>query len=84
MCTIKNLYSRITASLRSVELKNVCKFARKTRRYRQAYHEADIDVLKSHESIEKYVKLHKCHRNILDKETRFLENALNGAQEHDE
>jgi hypothetical protein len=83
-CTIKNLYERITNSLRSVKLENVRAFSRKTRRYRQAYHEADTEVLKSHECIEKFLKLHKCHRNILDQESRFLENELDGAQQDGE
>ena len=81
MCTTKNLYQRITDSLRLVKLENVRAFSRRTRRYRQAYYEADADVLQSHECIEKFIKLHKCHRNILDQESSFLENLLDGAQQ---
>ena len=28
---------------------------------------------KSHLLVEKFVKIHKCHRNILDQETKFLD-----------
>ena len=30
----------------------------------------------SHYLIEKFVKIHKCHRNILDQETKYLENLV--------
>jgi len=71
-CTQKNLHARVIKALRSVQLVNVRRFARKTRRYRQAYLDTDEEVAKSFESIEKFIKLHRCHRNILDQEGRFL------------
>ena len=71
-CTQGNLNARVVKALRTVQLQNVRAFSRKTRRYRQAYLDADPEVLKSFESIEKFIKLHKCHRNILDQEGRFL------------
>ena len=71
-CTQTNLHARVVKALRSVELHNVWAFSRRTRRYRQAYMDADKEVSKSFESIEKFIKLHKCHRNILDQEGQFL------------
>ena len=71
-CTQKNLQARVIRALRCVQLVHVQRFSRKTRRYRQAYLDADEEVAKSFESIEKYIKLHKCHRNILDQEGQFL------------
>ena len=74
-CNAKNLRGRVTTALRLVEKNNVLAFARKTRRYRNAYMQTD-EELDSFESIEKFVKKHKCHRNILDQETHFLEDQL--------
>ena len=75
-CNQKNLTTRVIKALRTVELTNVRAFSRRTRRYRQAYCDADERVSQSFESIEKFVKLHKCHRNILDQEYRFLNDQL--------
>ena len=37
----------------------------------------------SHVLIEKFVQIRKCHRNILDQETAYLERVLATIGEHD-
>ena len=37
----------------------------------------------SHVLIEKFVQIRKCHRNILDQETAYLERAIAMIEEHD-
>ena len=53
--------------------------ARKARSYMQAYLSEAGD---SHLLIEKFVQIHKCHRNILDQETAYLEKILKEIGEH--
>ena len=36
----------------------------------------------SHLLIEKFVKIHKCHRNILDQETAYLDKMLKEIEGH--
>ena len=49
------------------------KFTQNTARRARSYMKAYINnSAKSYLMIEKFVKIHKCHRNILDQETRFL------------
>ena len=40
------------------------------------------DAGDSHLLIEKFVKIHKCHCNILDQEPAYLEKLLNTIEEH--
>ena len=53
--------------------------ARKARSYMQAYISDSGD---SHLLIEKFVKIHKCHRNILDQETAYLDKIKIKIEEH--
>ena len=36
----------------------------------------------SHVLIEKFVKIHKCHRNVLDMDTAYLERLLLKVEQH--
>ena len=49
------------------------KTARRARSYLRAYRNPDAV---SYSLIEKFVKLHKTHRNILDQETAYLEKMV--------
>ena len=40
------------------------------------------DAGDSHKLIEKYVKIHKCHRNILDQEAAYLKKTLREIEGH--
>jgi hypothetical protein len=74
-CTAKNLEERVRASLRLVPLSSVLAFARKTRRYRWAYQQTET-VLESFSDIEKLVKTHKSHRNVLDQFKKLFDDIL--------
>jgi hypothetical protein len=65
----KDLRPRIVKSLRHVQQSNVEAFERRSRRYRIIYMDGQ-----SHQyaEIEKFVRAHKTHRNILDQESGFL------------
>eukprot|EP00035_Acanthoeca_spectabilis_P013889 m.261212 g.261212 ORF g.261212 m.261212 type:complete len:959 (-) comp15996_c0_seq9:29-2905(-) len=60
-------------SIERIDKINVRRFARLARRYLEAYQHPDA---LSHSLIEKFVKLHKCHRNILDQEAGILKKNL--------
>jgi len=74
-CVAGNFQMRVKNSLRHVTPENVRNFARKTRRFRHAYLQKTT-VLKGYNDIEKFVKLHKSHRNILDQEKAYLDQSL--------
>lgn len=73
------------ASLAVVTMLMAKKTARRARSYLRAYRNPDAV---SYSLIEKFVKLHKSHRNILDQETAYLEKMEAGffkeAAERDE
>ena len=53
--------------------------ARKARSYMRAYMD---DSGGSHLLIKNFVKIHKCHRNILDQEDAWLERQLVKIEQH--
>ena len=53
--------------------------ARKARCYMHAYKN---DSVGSHLLIEKFVKIHKCHQNILDQDVAFLEKIVVKIEQH--
>ena len=63
---VRLLLSRVTFQV----AKNT---AGKSRSYMRAYKD---DAGGSHLLVEKFVKIHKCHRNILDQDTEYLDNML--------
>jgi len=72
-CNGKNLEARVAASITHVPLESVKRFAARTRRYRKAYRD---DNPATHKEIEKFQKMYKTHRNILDMECAVLEAEL--------
>ena len=69
----------VRLSLDSVTLQITKNTARKARSYMHAYMN---DAGGSHVLIEKFVKIHKCHRNILDQDSAFLEKIILKIEEH--
>ena len=63
----------VRASLAAVTMLMAKKTARRARTYLRAYRNPDA---LSYSLIEKFVKLHKTHRNILDQETAYLEKMV--------
>jgi hypothetical protein len=63
----------VRASLAVVTMLMAKKTARRARSYLRAYRNPDAV---SYSLIEKFVKLHKTHRNILDQETAYLEKMV--------
>ena len=57
-------------SLDKITLSNAHNTSKRARSYMSAYVNK---AGKSHLLIEKFVKIHKCHRNILDQETKYLD-----------
>ena len=77
--TARTVDSDVRASLASVTLATAKKTARKARSYMDAYTDG---TGKSYTLIEKHVKLKKCHRNILDLETKYLDKLLKEIDTH--
>lgn len=81
----KTLNPRVLLALRHVTKANVAAFARRTRRYRAAYEAVanSTTLVVEYVAVEKFVKLHKTHRCIMDQETAFLQEqeALAGWEE---
>ncbi len=69
----------VRSSLAKVTLPIAKHTARKARSYMRAYMSGAGD---SHLLIEKFVKICKCHRNILDQETAYLEKMIRTIAEH--
>ena len=67
-------------ALSKVTLQVAKNTSRKARSYMQAY-ATKYDA--SHMLIEKFVQIRKCHRNILDQETVYLERAMAMIEEYD-
>ena len=66
----KNCVRDIKLSLDKITLPIAYNTSRRARSYMSAYvSKAGM----SHLLIEKFVKIHKCHRNVLDQETKYLE-----------
>ena len=65
--------------LSKVTLQVVKNTARKSRSYMRAYKN---DAGGSHLLIKKFVKIHKCHRNILDQESAYLEKMVKVIEGH--
>ena len=60
-------------ALDAITLTIARKTARRARLYMRAYKTGKAH---SHDLIEKFVKIHKCHRNILDQETKYLQKLV--------
>ena len=75
----KNCENDVRLSLDKVTLQIAKNTARKARSYMHAYKN---DSCGSHLLIEKFVKIHKCHRNILDQDTAFLEKIVVKIEQH--
>ena len=57
--------------------------ARRTARRAQLYMRIYMTgMAHSHDLIKKFVNIHKCHRNILDQETKYLEKLVVLCQAH--
>ena len=66
----KNCANDVKSSLEKITVNISYNTSRRARSYMSAY----INKAgKSHLLIEKFVKIHKCHRNILDQETKYLD-----------
>lgn len=65
----KNMGKHLDAALDDITLDIARNTARRARAYMRAY---KTGTAHSHALIEKFVKIHKTHRNILDQETRCL------------
>ena len=60
-----------------MDLRQSLKNSRQTRRYKNAYDNTDGSRdHKFHEDVEKFVRNHKCHRNILDQDTDEINKVL--------
>jgi hypothetical protein len=86
-CSAAVFRARVQSALDFVTPSNCQAFARRTRRYRSVYASVAAGELeiKSFSDVERMVKVHKTHRNILDQETAFLneqernnDQAING------
>jgi hypothetical protein len=73
-CSVQEFHRRVTEALEGVSLENCRAFSRRTRRYRAVYQQVASGAVDnmSFSLIEKMVKQHKTHRNILDQEAAFL------------
>ena len=75
----KNCENDVRSSLTKVTLQIAKNTARKSRSYMRAYMD---DSGGSHLLIEKFVKIHKFHWNILDQEDAWLERQLVEIEQH--
>ena len=75
----KNCENDIIWSLNKIPLQVAKNTARKARSYMHAYKN---DSGGSQMLIEKFVKIHKCHRNILDQDHAFLEQMVVKIEQH--
>lgn len=73
----KNIMEDIQHSFSQLTPETCLRFMRRVRRYMWAYRQKDAST---HSLIEKFVKLHKCHRNVLDQESAFLNSAIEAQQ----
>ena len=71
----KNLHANILKSFQVLDLATTRRCSRRTRRYRAGY--ASGEGTASYEDVEKFVALHKCHRNIFDQEKKWIKQELN-------
>ena len=71
----------VRPSLKNIDLPMAYNTSRRARSYMAAYLD---DCSESQLLIEKFVKIHKCHRNILDQETKYLEDLRVKIEEHSE
>lgn len=69
----KNCESDVRLSLAKVDLRIAKHTARKARSYMRAYEQ---DAGGSHLLIEKFVSLRKCHRNMMDQDTAFIDRTM--------
>ena len=69
----------VRSSLGKIDLSIAFNTSRKARSYMSAYMN---DSYQSQLLIEKFVKLHKCHRNILDQECKFLDQLKLEIEKH--
>jgi hypothetical protein len=69
----RNMQKHLDTALDAITLTIARKTARRARLYMRAYKTGNAH---SHDLIEKFVKIHKCHRNILDQETKYLDKLV--------
>ena len=69
----RNMQKHLDTALDAITLTIARKTARRARLYMRAYKTGKAH---SHDLIEKFVKIHKCHRNILDQETKYLDKLV--------
>lgn len=74
-CSVQEFHRRVTEALEGISLANCRAFSRRTRRYRAVYQQVASGAVDnvSFSLIEKMVKQHRTHRNILDQEAAFLD-----------
>ena len=77
--TAKHCEADVRSSLGKITLQIAKNTARKARSYMRAYRD---DSGGSHVLIETFVKIHKCHRNVLDMDTAYLERLLLKIEQH--
>jgi hypothetical protein len=78
-CKGKDLHENILTSFSVIDLPQARRNARRTRRYRAAYDvtgKTEEQLATSFELVEKFCKDHKCHRNILDQDTKEIKAVL--------
>ena len=75
----KNCENDVRSLLAKVTLQIAKNTSRKARYYMREYMD---DSGGSHLLIENFVKIHKCHRNILDQEDAWLEGQLVKTEQH--
>ena len=63
----------LNEALNAIMLTITIRTARRVRLYMRAY---KTGMLHLHDLIKKFVKIHKCHQNILDQETKYLEKLV--------
>jgi hypothetical protein len=68
-----HMQRHLDAALDAITLTIARRTARRARLYMRAYKTGKAH---SHDLIEKFVKIHKCHRNILDQETKYLDKLV--------
>ena len=77
-CVGKDLHANIMKSFEVLDLTQSMRNSRRTRRYRDA-HDTKRSDYQSHDSylsVEKCVTAHKCHRGMLDQETKCIKDVL--------
>ena len=78
-CKGKDLHANIEKSFTVIDLPQARRNAQRTRSYRAAYDttgKSEEQLATSFALVEKFCKDHKCHRNILDQDTKEIKAVL--------